>query len=871
MGSKIKIEQLEDINLNDISDISLNSPAIGGEVLVYNDSTGVWENVFNPLNTDPTGNQLISGGASYSGTGLIFDVSTLEYIISGIPFSTIATQVTLATGDPANGRFDAIVADENSNVIVVQGTPGVTPSTPAIGIDQVLVQYILVGANATTPTITTENVYLESTNGWLNKGTLNNPTNTTADFSASTPGPFQGSECVDINSGRYSSNRGIFFSTNSPVSRLDYSVLSVRVYLTEDLTNVPGIGARRLIVRGYGDNTGIGTPGNYIGYRYLDQHGLDYNLLNTWQLITIPTVLMVSNPATSTIGMLVFGLTGNDSPTFTPSNYAMDDIKLQTGYGPSTSITTIDILNEGSVVAPTGKLNFKAGTNIALGVIEDVINNSVDVTINNIGGSTFGTTYFVAPMGNDLTGEIGDIGNPWQTIKGAVTQAVADGLTNPLIYVFPGTYTDKNIQFEGGSFFFSPGAILTGGDQYHGTTGVVTVNQGTQTFTTPGNFESHFNVPGKKFRILGSTGNDGIYTVVSAVNAATNTDIVVAEVIPSAVSDGRLSDAESIFAVGTGLTFISGTAATVVKVYGEVTFDIPATIDGDWPGSVFACYTDADLYVEMHSVKVDQGIGLYSQNNAKVTLSGEFFELTTNGYATSIRDTSDVVLNFQRIICGGSIGIFFRNGSTAGFGGICRVEAEEISCSGGAIPLAFVNVLAGSKIFIDCPDIKQTGTQYAIFNNTQSGGEIYITGNTTAQNCLYVSGSGGYMKIEGDFIVTADGASTAVVLGGNTYINGDFYCESAVNALTQIIAQSSGTLRLNGKLQNPSVGGFGINKTGGTLVLDTVKIISDSDSISATTAQDIKVIHSLAATTAVNANITNAIIGSSIITDAGIE
>jgi len=53
--------------------------------------------------------------------------------------------------------------------------------------------------------------------------------------------------------------------------------------------------------------------------------------------------------------------------------------------------------------------------------------------------------------------------------------------------------------------------------------------------------------------------------------------------------------------------------------------------------------------------------------------------------------------------------------------------------------------------------------------------------------------------------------------------------------------------------------------------LDTVKIISDSDSISATTAQDIKVIHSLAATTAVNANITNAIIGSSIITDAGIE
>lgn len=871
MSSKIKLEQLEDINLDDIGDVSLNSPGVNGEVLVYNATSGSWENVFNPLNTDPTGNQLISGGASYSGTGLIFDVTVLEYIISGVPFNTVSTQVTLATGDPTNSRFDAIVADENEVVSVVQGTPGVTPSTPAIGIDQVLVQYVLVGQNATTPTITTENVYLESTSGWPNKGLQSSPTNTTVDFAATTPVPFQGSECADINSGRYSSNRGIYFSTNTPVNRQDYVILSIRVYLTEDLTNVPGIGARRLIVRGYGDNTGNTTPGNYIGYRYLDNHGLDYGLLNTWQLVTIPTVLMVSNPTTSTIGMFVFGLTGNDSPTFTPSNYAMDDIKLQTGYGPSTSVTTIDILNEGAVVAPTAKLNFKEGNNILLDVIEDVINDTVDITINGIGGSTYGTTYFVAPQGDDLTGDVGNINKPWQTIKAAVAQAVTDGLTNPLIYVFPGTYTDRSIQFEGGTFFFTPGAVITGGDQYHGTTGIVTVNQGTQTFTTPGNFETHFNVPGKKFRILSSTGNDGIYTVVSAVNNGPDTDVVVAEVIPSAVANGRITTDESIFAVGTGHVLISGTAASVVKVYGEVSFDLPATIDNDWPGSPFSCLQDADLYVEMHSVKIDQGIGVYSVDNAKVTLNGEFFEVTSSGYATSCRDASDIVMNFQRIICGGSYAVFLRSGNTSGFSGTCRIEAEEIFCTGGTNNIVFSNVLAGAKIFIECPDIKQTGAGIAIFNINQQGGEIYITGNTTAQNCLYVSGSGGYMKIEGDMIVTTDGASTAAVLGGNTYINGDFYCESAVTALTQIIAQSSGTLRLNGKLQNPSVGGFGISKTGGTLVLDTVKIISDDDSIFASTAQDIKVIHSLAVKAALNSNVTNAILGSSIITDSGIE
>lgn len=871
MGNKIKIEQLEDINLNNISDISLNSPAINGEVLVYNDSTGTWENVFNPLNTDPTGNQLISGGASYSGTGLIFDVSTLEYIISGIPFNTTATQATLATGDPANSRFDAIVADENSNVIVVQGTPGVTPSTPVIGIDQVLVQYILVGANATTPTITTENVYLESTNGWVNKGKLNNPTNTTVDFAATSPVPFQGSECVDINSGRYSSNRGIFFSTNSPVSRQDYAVLSIRVYLTEDLTNIPGIGARRLIVRGYGDNTGTGTPGNYIGYRYLDQHGLDYNLLNTWQLVTIPTVLMVSNPTTTTIGMLVFGLTGNDSPTFTPSNYVMDDIKLQTGYGPSTSITTIDILNEGTVVAPTGNLNFKAGTNITLEVIEDTINNSVDVTINNIGGSTFGDTYFVEPNGNDTTAEIGNINAAWQTIKGAVAQAIADGLTNPLIYVFPGTYTDMSIQFEGGTFFFTPGSILTGEDQYHGTTGISAVDQGTKTFTTPGNFETHFNVPGKKFKVLGSTGNDGIYTVASAVNSAASTDIVVVEVIPSATVNGRITTAESIFGVGTGQTLITGALANVVKVFGEVSFDIPATIDNDWAGTPFSANQDADLYVEMHSLKVEQGACLFSQDNAKVTLNGEYFELTGSGYATSLRDSSDIVLNFQRITCAGTYGIYLRNGNTSGFSGTCRIEAEEIICSGATNNIVFSNILPGAKVFIECPDINQTGTGRAIFNLNQTGGEIYITGNTRAADHLYASGSGGYMKIEGDFIATADGTSTMVIVGGNTYLDGDLYCESGVTAVDTFIAQSAGTLRLNGKLHNPSAGGFGITKSNGTLILDTVKIISDGDSINATIAQDIKVIHSLAVKTAVNVNISNAIIGSSIITDAGVE
>ena len=62
---------------------------------------------------------LISGGASYSGTGLTFDVSELVYKIAGVEYTTAATSVTLAAADPTFGRFDAIVAsiDASDNPI----------------------------------------------------------------------------------------------------------------------------------------------------------------------------------------------------------------------------------------------------------------------------------------------------------------------------------------------------------------------------------------------------------------------------------------------------------------------------------------------------------------------------------------------------------------------------------------------------------------------------------------------------------------------------------------------------------------------------------------------------------------------------------
>lgn len=70
---------------------------------------------------------------------------------------------------------------------------------------------------------------------------------------------------------------------------------------------------------------------------------------------------------------------------------------------------------------------------------------------------------------------------------------------------------------------------------------VFAVNQGTKTFSLT--TESAFNVadyiaPGGTFQIVGSTGNDGTYTVVSIGGFADPQDVVVVEAIPNAIADG---------------------------------------------------------------------------------------------------------------------------------------------------------------------------------------------------------------------------------------------------------------------------------------------------------------------------------------------
>ena len=126
------------------------------------------DGVTTPLtaNFTQTGKYMISGGAIWSGTGLVYDVSFLNYFFEGLKTAN-ASQVTLDASDPSKNRIDAIVVDEAGTVTVITGDPSSSPVEPPIPEDQLQVQFILVEAGSVTPTIASEEIYMDDpTTNW---------------------------------------------------------------------------------------------------------------------------------------------------------------------------------------------------------------------------------------------------------------------------------------------------------------------------------------------------------------------------------------------------------------------------------------------------------------------------------------------------------------------------------------------------------------------------------------------------------------------------------------------------------------------------------------------------------------------------------
>jgi hypothetical protein len=129
--------------------------------------------------TAPPGTQsaVLSGSCGYiwSGSGLTYNVAACQAYIAGTLYSAAATNVTLTAADASNDRIDALIINTTSNgtVTKVDGTAAASPTTPAIDTTtQLVIGYVLVAANASTPTGTTnESVYAENVEWTSTAGT----------------------------------------------------------------------------------------------------------------------------------------------------------------------------------------------------------------------------------------------------------------------------------------------------------------------------------------------------------------------------------------------------------------------------------------------------------------------------------------------------------------------------------------------------------------------------------------------------------------------------------------------------------------------------------------------------------------------------
>jgi hypothetical protein len=311
---------------------------------------------------------LISGGAVWSGVGLTFSVSELEYTFTGPILFAGPGNIGLNIGDLTYDRIDAIVVDEAGVISVIEGTPSPDPATPPIPDEQLLVQFIILGAGSTTPSITQEYIYLDNNEWTATTYQTSGAVFGTVSFTSTTPTPFEGIYCINTLT---DSRTGLRFSRLTNIDVSQYSILSLRVWFDTAILSTRSLQASLF----------LGTTQQGVTVN-LNTLGLNRNVLNQWQQVLIPVAAFGSVTNINRLQIRMVGGTNNVT-----LQYALDYIQLQTGISPPQPQTQIVIQKNGSNVGSRSRINYIEGSNISITAADDIVNDRVNLTISSSGGS----------------------------------------------------------------------------------------------------------------------------------------------------------------------------------------------------------------------------------------------------------------------------------------------------------------------------------------------------------------------------------------------------------------------------------------------------------------------------------------------------
>lgn len=304
------------------------------------------------VSTGTSGKGIVSGGATYTGTGMDFIVEAEAFYFGET--GTVSGNVTLDDGDELP-RIDLIVVEVNGGVFtpgVVKGTPAENPAEPAPAENQIRVQLVHVAALATTPDITVYTIYNEDVPGEWAGSTYDfqSPPIGTVNF-ADTNDPYTGTVCVGAH---LNPHRGIRFTAPAPVNFNEVVALRFAIRITAPLA-----ADRQLLSSVWYQGSSTGQAIDLTGF------GFDRNS-SEWQVIIVPTSMynvLANNGQVDRIHLRMNG--SNDDPV----SFFLDFIGFTTGIPtPEPSIPPLNqVLNSGNetgakpiVVNPGASIDFEA-------------------------------------------------------------------------------------------------------------------------------------------------------------------------------------------------------------------------------------------------------------------------------------------------------------------------------------------------------------------------------------------------------------------------------------------------------------------------------------------------------------------------------
>jgi hypothetical protein len=343
-------------------------------------------------------NQIVGGGGVEWTSGYSFTVGAATYTIAGTQYSSVLTNVTLATPDPTNDRIDVIGFDTTGSVFTITGTPAPTPSQPTVDPStQLAATFILVNHGSSVPTqITKFDIYHQGTEWTASKS--GSPINLT-----STNNPYDDTKDVEATN----STTGNFANFQNGTTLDISTVNSLVFYLRSKAT---WASTRSITIQWNNGGTVKGTP---IVLRD-GQFGFKSSTTSSYQQISIPTSLF------QLAGVLVNAVRFTVSGTGATIGWYLDDITLQGGASASG--------------LPTNLLTWRGAWNATAGYnVNDTVNYNqtawVALIANTNSAPSTSNANWAALGGSAIPASAAVLGSNGSNVPGAAT---AHGIITPL-------------------------------------------------------------------------------------------------------------------------------------------------------------------------------------------------------------------------------------------------------------------------------------------------------------------------------------------------------------------------------------------------------------------------------------------------------